>query len=317
MEKIRAFIERHEVLTFWSSIAVILLILLPIVGVENMWGNLISFYNGDNAGEKFISVWITSFVLMSVAIVRYGNWKRESDIYNSVAALFLAYYMYHYTKDSMMAAATWDNWFTILSAKVKDVMDWLTSLLPDWFFADGWLYLWFIARKILKYAIILALLFIAPSAVLAIPLYVIYNIWHAPKDLPSTVFEMVGPLVLFPPYFYGVLWISYNSPFYERWYMRLGFLLIACLVAYMACYRHRCPECGGSSLEKLESSTNRDAAEYTYSTKTWKESESGLKWDERITDHYEQKIHHNTKYKCARCGHTWWESYITINRFDR
>lgn len=318
MNEIREYINKHENTTFWLTILLIILVLLPIIGWRHMIDNLLSFYNDDNAGEKLLSAWITIFIIFVVELLKNGNWKIDANEAKALLGFVIAYYMYHYTKDDMILNASSDNWFTSSSHTVKKSLDWIGSQFPEWFYANGWMHWWYILRKIIRYFLYLSLMYIGPSFVLAIPFRLVYDLWHSPKDMPSNIYEMVGILVLFPIFFYISLWITFNSPLYEHWLSQSVYLLFAFIVIFlMAGYRHRCPECGGSSLMKLEKRENTDKEIYTGYTKTWTEWSDGTKTDKKTTHHYQQTTHHHSLYKCNRCGNSWWESYSSTRKYDR
>lgn len=318
MQNIREFINEHEIASFWLTILLILFVLFPIVGWRHMLNNLLSFYNGENAGEKFISAWITFFIILLVELIKDGNWKIEGNAAKALLGFLLAYYMYHDTKDDMMLNASYDNWFTSSSLAFKHMCDWLGNQFPAWFYADGWMHWWYITRNIIRYLFYLSLMYVGPSLVLAIPFRIIYYLWHKPKDMPSNVYELVGVLVLFPVFFYMSLWITYNCSLYEHWLSQSVYLFFACIVIYlMAGYRRRCPECGGSSLVKLAQYQETDKAIHTGSTTTWTEWSDGLKSNFRTTNHYQQTSHRHYHYKCNRCGHSWWETYTSTRKYDR
>lgn len=300
------------------SILLVLLLLLPIIGWKNMTDNLLSFYNGKNADEKFIAAWVTFAVFFVIGIIKEGNWKVDSNVYKCVAGLILAYYIFHYAKDDFQINSNYDNWFSDSLAIFGNLLSKIPGWLPEWFYSDGWLYSWLIVRTILLFIFRVFLIYIFPSFVLSIPLYLFYELWHKWKDQPSNLYEMIGILVIYPLFFYLSLWITYNYPAYNDWLSRTIYLTCASAVLLiMAGYRHRCPQCGSSKFELLEQGKVIDPEQHIGYTEHYKVYSNGYKSHIRTSQNYSQTTHHNYLYQCKRCHHAWWESYASKRKYER
>ena len=101
MNNLREWLKKNESYALYGSFLLALLILWPIIGWEHMTDNLLSFYSGKHADEKFIAAWVTFAVIFIVELIKDGNWKISSNPLKCVAGLILAYYIYHYAKDGL------------------------------------------------------------------------------------------------------------------------------------------------------------------------------------------------------------------------
>ena len=318
MNKLRTLINKNESAAYYVAILLVLLILLPIIGWEHMTNNLLSFYNGKNADEKFIAVWITFAMLFTVGLIKDGNWKVTSNPYKCVAGLILSYYIFLYAKDGLELGKDYDNWFSDSLAVFGNLLSKIPGWLPDWFYADGWMYSWLIVRSILTFILKVMLVYVFPSFVISIPLYLFYEFWHMWKDQPSNLYEMFGILVIYPIFFYLSLWITYNYPAYDDWLSRTIYLVCANIVVlFMAGFRHRCPQCGSSKKELLERGSVRDPEQYVGYTKYYTEYSDGRRVHKKTTQNYSQTTHHNSLYRCKRCHNEWWESYASKQEYER
>lgn len=318
MNNLREWLKKNESYALYGSFLLALLILWPIIGWEHMTDNLLSFYSGKHADEKFIAAWVTFAVIFIVELIKDGNWKISSNPLKCVAGLILAYYIYHYAKDGLDLGKNYDNWFTDSIAVFANLLSKIPGWLPDWFYADGWMYSWLIVKSILIFILKLMFVYVFPSFVLSIPLYLLYELWHMWKDQPSNLYEMVGVLVIYPIFFYLSLWITYNYPAYDDPLSRSIYLICASVVLLlMAGNRHRCPECGSSKKELLERGSVRDPEQHVGYTEYYKVYSTGYKEHERTTQNYTQTTHHNSLYRCKRCHHSWWESYTSKSKYER
>lgn len=318
MNSLRSFFNKHENSSYYIALLLALVIMLPIIGWEHMGNNLLTFYNGDNADEKFIAAWITIAMLFIVGLIKDGNWKVESNTYKGVAGLFLAYYIFMYTKDDLRLNSSYDNWFSDTLGVVANLLNTIGEHLPDWFYADGWMCSWLIIRFILGFILNLILIYFFPPFMLSIPLYLLYELWHRWKDQASSLYEMIGILFIYPSFFYLSLWITYNFPAYDSWLSRTIYLICTHIVLIiMTGYRHRCPQCGSSKIDVLSRRTIREAEQHIGHTDYYDEYSDGRKVHKKTTQNYIQYSHHFSKYRCKRCYYEWWQSHTSKDKYER
>lgn len=325
MSKVQNFFSKCRLLWLIVSILLALGISTLVYGSDGAMANLFHIFSVNNsriAGEHFFSAWVTFFIFAITDRLGKDEWQIESNFAKCLVGVILAFYLYNHVSSDMMRDGlnNPDNWFTVVMTSIGSFYNWLAGCMPDWFYADGWLNLWWFIRTMLRLLFILLLAFILIPYVMAIPFGILYEVWHNKKDMPSVTYEWFAVLVIYPLFFYASLWITYHCEFYNSWFMRFLYLASSSLVIFMmAGFRMRCPECGASQLNILRTMIYKGRKEYTGSTIEMTTISSGTNIHTYIkdTDHYKQKTYKNTYYGCRRCANKWWETQVSTSDSDK
>lgn len=324
MSKGKNIFSGHRRLWFIVSVLLAPGISTLVISGDHAMANLFHIFSVSNsriAGEHLFSAWVTFFIFALTDRLGKDEWKIEPEHAKCIFGLILAFYIYHYASHDMMrdGLTNTHNWFTISMTTIGSFFNWLGGCMPDWFYADGWLYLWWFIRTLMWLFFVLLLMFILIPAVMSLPFAILYEIWHDKKDMPSTTYEWFAVLVVYPLFFYSSLWITYHCEFYNGWFPRFLYLASSSLVIWaMAGFRDRCSVCGGSQLNILREVVNRGREKYAGSTiekgTVYFQGGPDIGTYEKITDHYVRTTYKHTLLECRRCSNKWWDTQTSTSQ---
>lgn len=270
-------------------------------------------FSGRYFLHKILFLSLFALYRFLVQLPLWGIWKIHEDIMLGLLLPLVAYVTYTGVSAHIEAhPVAPDNLAVQFYSAIAAGVRWVGSFLPDWFYAEGWMGIWFIIRCIIG----IILIVLTPALVAAIPFYIVYEIWHAKEDKCNALYELVAVTVLCPLFFGFTTWSLKSIDHNNEWLH--GVFTIAYFVIFLraAIQRVRCPKCGCSNLERSNEYKVTHAAELESV-----EREAKLESDGRVSrsekENMRQQVDKHFDLTCKRCNHTWHNVHTSFNRFSR
>lgn len=320
MNYLQHFCSKHPLLCLILSVLLSLGISILVFGRDRATANLFHIFS-VTSGQHLFSVWVTLFFFAITDRIGQGEWKIESGTTKCIAGLILAFCIYHYASYDMMRDGELHpgNWFATAMTAILDFIKKIQNCMPKWFYADGWLNIWWLIRTVFRLAFGLFFIFFLVPLIMAIPFAILYEMWHKRRDMPSTTYEWFAVLIIYPLFFYASLWITFHFEYYSNWFMRSLYLISSTLVIYfIAGYRHRCPNCGSSQLQLIDEYVKVGREEHVGTTvekgEIYNRYNPHIADYEKVTEHYARQTHTHSNFICQRCSNQWWETSVSTSR---
>ncbi len=235
-------------------------------------------------------------------------WKPYEDYIMGIIMIMTGYFVYaaitDYYNDNPAEPGSIP---LVVYQAISSGIDWIGDLLPDWFFADGWLGIWGFIRSAIAGIISIA----SPALLIIYPFYFLYEKWHEKKDMCSTLYELTAALLLFPAYIATTMWIlkSIDDSNSSAIHAILA-IVYSIIFLKAAVIRKRCPKCGASRLSRTNESRYVHDEQIDSVTRRGEILPSGTRIEEEI-EHRSQRTENHSDMYCHRCGHQWHEVYNT------
>lgn len=243
----------------------------------------------------------------------WGMWKKHSDLILGMMLPLMGFITYvgvsYYFELHPVAP---DNLAVQFYSYIAAGVRWVGGFLPDWFYAEGWMGIWFIIRCIIG----IVLIALTPALIAAIPFYIVYEIWHAKEDKCNALYELVAVTVLCPLFIGFTTWSLKSVDHNNEWWHGIFTYAHFYIFYLVAAGRNRCPKCGGSKLIRSnEYKVHHDAQLESVEREAKLESDGKESRSEK--ENMRQQVDKHFDLTCKRCNHKWHNVHTYFKHYSR
>lgn len=302
------FVKKHFIVIDLALIAIATGLASFIFGAETTFNAFENFFESEGTDVILSIIYIFGILRIIIAILCEYEWKIEENMSCGLLMLLIGFVICtHMSNHFINNPAPEDNWYI---TTLESIETFFNNIMPDWFFAKGWLNIWGIIRAIIGLIFSVTI----HGVVLGYPFFLIYEQWHKKRDMCSTSYEWTTALVFYPIFITTIAFLVGLLRIDSRFWQWTLYIVSTFIFMKYACLRKRCKKCGSTNLWVYDRWVQKSREEQVGKEKEVLnlDGKDVAKRDKNKI--FEQHVWEHSKWRCQRCGHCWGETSHSVKK---